>query len=170
MVPHRPARCRGLTLIELVIVLGIAAILVAAGLPSYADMTSRHRLAMAAQQLAMELQQARYEAVQLNRPVYVGFRAGPQWCFAVSQEPACDCAGTLPAACAQRRGDAQSYGGVAMEQAQSVVFDPRLGQAGVPLAATLRLGERIAEVQLAGSGRARACARQGDLPGLPRCG
>lgn len=162
-------RTRGFTLIELVIVLGITAILVAAGLPSYADLSARHRLAMASQRLALELQQARQDAVQLNRPVYVGFRTGPQWCYAVSYEPGCDCAGALPAACALRRGDGQSFVGVGLEQAQTLSFDPRLGQAGVPLAATLRLGERSAEVQLAGSGRARACARQGELPGLPRC-
>lgn len=165
-------RDRGLTLIELVIVMGIVAVLAAVGMPSYNDLAARQRLANASSQVANELQQARYDAVQRNRTVYVGFRGGSQWCYAVSYEPGCDCADTRTGeapTCALRRGDGQAFAGVGLPDTRELAFDPRLGGAGAPVAATLTLGERSAEVQLGASGRARACGRGTDLPGLPRC-
>ncbi|MEF7613463.1 GspH/FimT family pseudopilin [Aquincola sp. MAHUQ-54] len=161
-------RSRGLTFIEAVVVMGIVAAFAAVAMPAYNDLSARQKLAGASQQVADDLQEARSEAVQRNRRVYVSFRSGAQWCYAISLQPACDCAQPA-AACALRRGDGQAFDGVGLPAARDTAFDPRLGLASTPAGVTLALGERTAEVQLAASGRARACARGADLPGLPRC-
>lgn len=166
-------RSRGFTLVELLLVVGIVALLAAVGMPSYADLSARQRLAAASEQLAAELQQARFDAVQGGRDMHVSLRGGPQWCYAVSLAPGCDCkqpAATTPAACALRRGDAQAHPDVQLTTERThAVFDARMGRAAPGVVARLSVGERSAEVQLTPSGRARACGRGADLPGLPRC-
>lgn len=166
-------RSRGFSFVELLLVVAIVALLAAVGMPSYADLSARQRLAAASEQLAAELQQARFDAVQGGRDMHVSLRGGPQWCYAVSLVPGCDCqqptAPALPG-CALRRGDAHAHPEVALSTARSdAVFDARMGRATPGVVARLSVGERSAEVQLTPSGRARACGLDADLPGLPRC-
>ena len=166
-------RARGFSFIELLLVVAIVALLAALGMPSYADLSARQRLAAASEQLAADLQQARFDAVQAGRDVHVSLRGGTQWCYAVSMAPGCDCqqpaAPTLPA-CALRRNDAAAHPDVQLStDRQQAVFDARMGRAAPGVVARLSVGERSAEVQLTASGRARACGLGADLPGLPRC-
>lgn len=165
-------RSRGFTFVELLVVVAIVALLAAVGMPSYADLSARQRLAAASEQLALELQQARFDAVQSGREVHVNVRGGPQWCYAVSLQPGCDCrqaaAPSLPA-CALRQGSQAVHADVQLADSHESTFDARLGRAAPGVVARMTLGERVAEVQLSPSGRARACGRDADLPGLPRC-
>ncbi|MFN6996700.1 MAG: Tfp pilus assembly protein FimT/FimU [Aquincola tertiaricarbonis] len=167
----RRLRQDGLTLIELLVVAAIVAVFMAVGLPSYPDFSARQRLAGATEQLALELQQARFDAVLAGRAMYVNVQGGPQWCYAVSHEPGCDCrAAASPApACALRRIDGSAHVQVQLTGSHEAVFDGRLGRAEPGLVAELALGSRSAEVRLAPSGRARACGQGAELPGLPRC-
>lgn len=164
---------RGFSFVELLLVAAIVALLAAVGMPSYADLSARQRLAAASEELAAQLQQARFDAVQSGRDMHVSLQGGPRWCYAVSLTPGCDCGQAptpAPAACALRRGDAAAHPEVqlAADRTQAV-FDARLGRAAPGVVARLSVGGRAAEVQLTPSGRARACGRDADLPGLPRC-
>lgn len=67
-VSRRSAQ-RGVTLIEVMIVLGIAAILLAAAVPSFREFVARNRLDGAAQDLLASLQLARSEAMRRGAQV-----------------------------------------------------------------------------------------------------
>lgn len=162
-------RQRGLTLIELLVVAAIVVVFMAVGLPSYTDFSARQRLAGATEQLALELQQARFDAVLAGRDMYVHVQGGPQWCYTVSHEPGCDCRAPTAPACALRRIDGGAHLQVQLTGQHEAVFDGRMGRAAPGLVAELALGSRTAEVRLAPSGRARACGQGAELLGLPRC-
>lgn len=65
------ARSAGFSLVELTVVLAVAAILAMAAAPSFADLIRSNRIATANNDLVATLQYARAEAVQRGRPVSV---------------------------------------------------------------------------------------------------
>ncbi|MBE7941967.1 MULTISPECIES: GspH/FimT family protein [Ramlibacter] len=62
--PANPRRSRGLTLVELLVVLALVAILLGLGVPSFARLLERTRVSTAAQRLQSHLALARSEAVR----------------------------------------------------------------------------------------------------------
>jgi type IV fimbrial biogenesis protein FimT len=69
--PRRHARSRGFTLIELMVVLTIAALLFAIGVPMFRNAALGGRLSAAANNLLASIQLARSEAIKRNLPVTV---------------------------------------------------------------------------------------------------
>jgi len=63
----KPLHCRGLTLIELMMAIAIAAILLAVAAPSFQQALNGNRLGSAANELASAINLARAEAVRQNR-------------------------------------------------------------------------------------------------------
>jgi prepilin-type N-terminal cleavage/methylation domain-containing protein len=61
----------GFTLIELLIVLAMAAVLMAIGMPLLLNVAARYKVRSSAQQLEMLARQARYESIKLGQPVSV---------------------------------------------------------------------------------------------------
>jgi prepilin-type N-terminal cleavage/methylation domain-containing protein len=88
------ARQGGLTLLELAIVLAIAAVLVAVGLPDFDSLADKRRLQGAAQRLQQDVMLARTEAIKRNVPVSIEFSGdGDLWCYGVTTDTtACSCA------------------------------------------------------------------------------
>jgi type IV fimbrial biogenesis protein FimT len=70
-----PARTRGLTVIELMVVIAVAGVLVALAAPSMRGLISAQRVSGTNAELVTDLQYARSEAVRRNLDVRVGFQS-----------------------------------------------------------------------------------------------
>jgi len=77
-------RCRGFTLIELMIVVGLVAIFAALALPSFNDTIRRYRVSSAATEITNALQLARAQAIATRQQVNVGQTVNPSDCIPAS--------------------------------------------------------------------------------------
>lgn len=160
-------RTRGLTLIEIAIGIAILAALAAAAVPSFVERIGRARLAGAAETLASDLSEARFEAAQGGRPLYVVFATGPDWCYAVAREPQCDCQAALP--CQLKVARAADQPGVQLVDAEDAAFDPAASSPPGGNALWRGLdGTQALQVAMTPLGRARVCTTTG-LKGYPDC-
>lgn len=94
--PGHSSSCRGLTLVELMVVLSIVIVLVALAAPSFSAMIARERVKSINADIVTALQYARSEAIQRRANVSVNFRtqAGQMTCYSVYTQDsvgACDC-------------------------------------------------------------------------------
>lgn len=95
---------KGFTLIELMVVIGVIAILAVVAMPSYRDLMDNYRVRQAGEDVISLISNARTGAVKLHRQVNVSFKTGANWCAGANAavEPtggasagnavACDCA------------------------------------------------------------------------------
>ena len=106
---HRQAQpMRGVTIIEMMVVVVVAAIILTLAVPSMREFLVRQRVAAVNAELVTDLQFARSEAVARNRDVYVSFftdpLAGspPMSCYTIhtlGTVGSCDCRKPLGTAC-----------------------------------------------------------------------
>lgn len=158
---------RGITLLELAIVLAVLAVLGALAVPSLGARLERQRLAGAAQSLAADLSNARFEAAQRGQALHVQPASGAAWCWAVSATTPCACAQPQP--CQLRRVHADAHAGVRLVQGAPVRLEPG-GTALATQVATFesRRGEQL-RVLLLPMGRARICASAGTMAEYAPC-
>lgn len=163
------AAARGITLIECVIAVAIVAALMSIALPSFGEAMARARLRAAAQDLALDLGNARLESLRQGAGiVHVSVRPGTGWCWAVGPVAGADChappVGTLHVA------RADDYPGVVMTGGVDTRFDGRdtLTPAGFAAEFELPQGQQL-RVQVTPLGRAIVCAPQGRSRDFPRC-
>lgn len=167
----RPRSLRGFTLLEASIVLAVVGVLAAAGLPSLGQQLERKRLRGAAQELAADLAEARFEAARSGRALFVEAHSGSSWCWVVASAAGCDCAAAaVPPACRVHAVQAATFRGVRLVEGLAVTLEPGGAAAGTPQTAVLETarGEQL-QVQVSALGRARVCARWGVWPGVPTC-
>lgn len=160
---------RGLTLIELVIGLGICAVLMSLAMPSFGQYLQRQRLKAAAQGLELDLREARFEAARRGGALYLNFQEGTDWCYALSATPDCDC--RVQQACRIKTTRGSDLRGVQLLQSHAVRFDPATGQAETPGTAAIWAapgGERV-KVSVGAMGRPSVCMQEGNLPPFPAC-
>lgn len=169
MAGTRRAQAKGLTLIELMIGLGICAVLMSLALPSFASYLQRQRLKAAAQGLELDLREARYESARRGAALNLVFVNGPDWCYAIASQPDCDCRIQQPCRIKTVRGS--DLRGVQLSETQAARFDPASGSVDRPGTTAVLLaagGERV-RVSLSPLGRPHVCTLEGTLPPLPGC-
>lgn len=163
----------GFTLVELMIVLSVAAVLSTMAVPSMASLLARHRLKAVAHHLQADLALARQEAQRRGQVAHVVFRPGANWCYAVSLGVAADChqspaQGPNPVL---KVVHAAQHPDIVLLQAQPMALDANQGSSllghGHALFANSR-NERLL-VQLSLPGRASLCAPGAGLVGMPGC-
>ncbi|MCU0968754.1 MAG: GspH/FimT family pseudopilin [Rubrivivax sp.] len=156
---------RGLTLVELAIVLALVGVLATLALPGLAAQLDRHRLRAAAEGLALDLGEARHEAARQGRALHFRARSGPGWCYAITTSPGCGC--DAPA-CALKTVHAADFPGIDLAAADALHLTPDgLAQRGGALLRNGR-GETL-RVVLAPLGRATVCAPGRSDRGVPPC-
>lgn len=164
---NTPSRRRGLTMLELAIVLAVMVVLVGLALPPLGARMERQRVRAAAEALAGDLVEARYEASRRGLPVFVETRLGTEWCWAVATTPNCDCG--APAACQVHTVHSADHRGVRLVGGLTVRMDARgLPQEVQAAALETSKGERL-RVELTLLGRPRLCVEKGHWPQLPGC-
>ena len=168
MTTRATARQRGLTLLELVIAMVIAALLLSLAVPSLAGWLARHRVRAAAQHLAADMGEARHEAVRLGRSLHMVYRTGSDWCYAIALDAQADC--RQPGGLVLKAVDAKQHPGVSLLEGAPQAFDGRSGlrqgMAGAARWVSAR-GDQLA-VQVSALGRPTVCApanRWSDIAG-----
>jgi type IV fimbrial biogenesis protein FimT len=162
-------RLQGLTLIELMIGIGILAVLMSLAVPSFSAYLQRQRLKAAAQGLELDLREARYEAAQRGHTLGVVFSPGADWCYAITTTSDCDC--RVQQACRLKTTRAVDLRGVHLVEAQNTRFDPANGAAEATgsTAVWATTGPERVQVSVSPMGRPHSCVLEGTLPPLPRC-
>ncbi len=119
---------QGFTLLEVVFVLAVLAIILAAAIPSYTDYLARQRLRHVAGLLELDLRRARTLSVDEGRNLYVSFSSGAQWCWGLSRQAPCDCATGQPR-CELSGVSHRDHKGTLLQSGQSVTFQAGMGRA-----------------------------------------
>ena len=159
---------RGLTLIELMVVIAITAILASLALPSFGRQMARSHLKSAAERVAADMAEARFEAARRGVAMHAHFEPGAQWCYTVSTAPSCTCG--APDYCAVRVVQGKDHKGVSLIAAADLHFEPAQGIADTAIAADLRSANGDAlRVDMTRLGRAKICAPSGSTMNYPRC-
>lgn len=164
----RQPQPRGLTLIELMIGLAILATLMSLALPSYLAYLQRTRLKAAAEGLALDFTEARFESVRRGVPLHLSFSPGAPWCYAITTQASCDC--HVRSACTVKAVQAADHRSVELSDARGASFDPASGARvgdGIALLQTAS-GSRL-RVEISPLGRPRVCAPDGGMPGYGPC-
>ncbi|MDO9073959.1 MAG: GspH/FimT family protein [Rubrivivax sp.] len=167
---RRPAP--GFTMIELALALVVLAILAALALPDLGRRMERQRLQGAAQGLAADLAEARFEAARQGQALFVEARPAASrdsgWCWAVARSAGCDCAAAE--ACQVHAVRSADWRGVRLVEGLAVALQPGGTTAGAQQAALLESsrGEQL-RVEVSALGRARVCATRGSWPNVPVC-
>lgn len=179
------SRCKGFTLIELMVALTVAAALATLAVPAFRDQFQKRRIKGAADNLYASLQYARSEAVKRNRGVHVNFTvtSTTNWCYGLSEdnntrplggaEVACDCA-TTPANCIvngqQKVVTSADYPDVEITSdyghaaGDNLTFDPVRGTivaANPTNDVTLGIGSKLVRVRTTLLGQVQICAPSG---------
>jgi|JRYF01.1.fsa_nt_gb type IV fimbrial biogenesis protein FimT len=171
-------RQAGLSLVEILIPLAVAAVLLGSALPSLQSMLQRRHLEGTAAQLETDLQLARSAAVAANRTLRLELPADrPAVCYVLHDGPAgsCTCGDDGAPRCSEGvtpwRSVSHPPGHPVRLTAnvRSITFDPVKGT--VTPTATLRLAAPVGQLRLVINvmGRVRHCSPDGALPGAPAC-
>jgi type IV fimbrial biogenesis protein FimT len=159
---------RGLTLVELTVGLAILAVLSTLAVPEIGRFLARARLQAAAEQLALAMSDARFDASRQGRTVHMTIEPGEHWCWSLSAAPSCSCQQAM--ACQKVRVAASRRGTVRIDEGLLLSFAPSADARLTPAAVNLStaFGDRL-QVRLTPMGRARVCSPQGQRNAIPAC-
>lgn len=163
-------RTRGLTLLEVAIAIAVLAVLAALALPDISRRLERGRVQNAAESLAADIANTRFEAVRGNHDLFVETRpdVGAGWCWAVARQRGCDCG--VPDSCQLHTVNARDFRGVRLIGGLALRMESGGAAVATAQAAVLETsrGEQL-RVEVSPLGRARVCATLGSWPNVPAC-
>lgn len=179
------SRDAGFTLVELLIGIGMLAIVVALAVPSFTQIVARGRLKSSAEGFRTELAFARMEAVKRSRTVFVSLVIGGNgsWCYGTKLSSACDCtitdaananycfldtAGSAPV---RKVVSSTAYSGVTVGtnfSGSTISFSPTRPTLATGNA-TFAAGSQSLRVVASAMGRVRLCSPNASLAGYPSC-
>lgn len=194
----RPLRASGLTLIELLITLAVAALLLGLTAPSFKRMIEVQRLRNINAALVTDLQFARSEAASRNQPVLIEFDSAASangsslTCYTVlvGASEQCDCRSSTVCGGSSTREvrtvQVQRSSGVVVQvpagqDGRVVGFDPATGRISIytediptPPTAPFRIevslpGVGALRTSLEATGRPSVCSPSGQISGVPAC-
>ena len=168
--PMKARTRRGFTLLEVAIGLAVLAILAALALPNLGHRLERQRVQTAAQTLAGDVAEARFEAARRGQALYLQTRSGADWCWAVTTTPECDCGAAEPQTCALHVQRASSHRNVRLSEGLALRLQASGAAEGGRRAAVLETarGEQL-RVDVSALGRARVCALRGSWGQMAAC-
>jgi len=176
-----PRRARGFTLVELLVVMAVAAVLLMLAVPSFGTQIARNRVEGAATALATDLQYARSESVARNAQVGVIRGTGCYAVYVVGTTAATDCTSLGTGATEIKRVTLDSvtvaWNAGAANAAAFVEFDPVRGMAssatGADRSGSFTLGSSVGAWQLlvdvSPFGRVKTCSPSGSFKGYSQC-
>lgn len=178
---------RGVTLIELMVVLAVLGVILAVAAPSFADLVNKRRVAAAASELSTNLAYARSESALRNETIVVKFNASRSMtCYTVAVWGGlgnCDCTNGPGTACRRLFRELKTSqllvpAGVTLTpddgiraSLNAVTFDPphsRPTPGGVGIRIVGNRGYQL-EVQINAIGRVLTCSPDGTFGGVARC-
>lgn len=172
--PQHAGRRRqgGLTLIELTVALALVAVLATLALPSFGSMLNRHRLKAAAENMALDLAELRFQAARRGVALHLQVSPGADWCYALALAPGCDC--NTQQHCQIKTVHGRDHPGVLLEDGANLLFEAPGAQAqplmprqiGAVLKSTD--GSRL-QVGVSALGRPKVCAPGAAVPGYAAC-
>jgi type IV fimbrial biogenesis protein FimT len=168
---------RGFTLIELMIVIALAAVLLSLAAPSFIGTLARKRMEGVAEVFGTDLQYARSEAVARNVEVRVTAVAA-NGCYIVYAKPGADtCTCTPTASCTAPATEIKTVSfagtGTSVAANASFNFEPVRGMVADSTTPTVTFSNTGGPWQLTTTvtpvGRASTCSPSGSLKGYPTC-
>jgi type IV fimbrial biogenesis protein FimT len=162
-------RARGLTLLELLVMLAIVAVMMTLALPSFGSIVARHRLKAAAEQLSADLGDLRLLATQRGQVLHVHLHPGAQWCYALATVSGCDC--RVAQSCQLKTVRAADHPGVTLLAGGNLLVDARNIGLLQDSAQALLQGSEGAQLRvgLTPLGRPKVCSPGAAVPGYPGC-
>lgn len=164
------ANIRGVTLIELMIVIVITAVLLTLAIPAFQDTIDRNRLKAVTDTLYGDFQFAKTEAIKRNENIVVDFttsNGGATWCYGISSAN-CNCNQTSVSAADACVIDnvlkvvkSTDYANVSMTPSADFSFDNVRGTVNGGNVTLNSARAKETKVVLSGLGRIRICSTSG---------
>lgn len=168
---------RGLTLVELLVVLAISAVLMALAMPSFFGLIYANRLRGAADVLLADLRLTMTESTKHGSDVLISFQHntdGSNWCYGLSRDTNCNCreANSCQIDGVEQVTHGFDYSGILISPTHgSYRFKPRRSTITAGnITFTARDGKQL-RVLISGYGRIRNCSPSGNnnIAGWPIC-
>lgn len=169
----RPRRVgRGVSLVESLVAVGIAAVVVGLAAPAMATLQQRERLRSVAALLETDIVHARSWAVARNRSARLDFDGSTCWVLHAGPAGDCRCDGAGSANCGSGRpwrvSEIGDSGVAVASNSASLTFDPVRGTVTPTATVRVRAGSDEIRAIVNLMGRVRQCSPT-PLPGLPPC-
>jgi prepilin-type N-terminal cleavage/methylation domain-containing protein len=171
---------RGFTLIELMVVVAIAAIITALALPSFNAMIAKNKVKAAAEDIYGLVLQVKTEAPIREPSLSINaMPAATPWCIGGAENPGCDCSNTT--SCTLPTGTADvlqvvngnDHPDVTLTEPaveDGVTFNSTRGETDAPFTVTVTSGEWELSIEVNAQGRIKLCnPNSNNIPGYEGC-